>query len=440
MKMIQPQRRHSAFTLIEIMVALMIFGVTMAAVATVIHTSVRAWRVGHAVSEISQSAHVTQDVISRDLENLYYIPEQGYNKAFRRQMKTLAQQLEQQTAGSNTRHAQQRAATIMSNNPEGQFGLADITPPLDLSFRGGGAEGPAGELSFARLQPARWEGDPETGGVRRVKYYVKDNILYREETDPYGFRPGAAFAIEPEDEKLASLFSLTQLYMASDKNQPSAVENPEMADEARQAIPVRLNYAEPLCLGIEKFELAFGYFRDGLWQEVGDWDSGQVRYRHQVDPGEAAAMGQALTNEQRMGFAMGAANNPLNQVSNRQPDDLPGYIRITLSLVPAEAKGREHSFSFYYSIPQAQEDDVYNENRVADAGGDAREASRLDSELQRRDSRRSRRASHSSRPNRYNQGRGRNRGDSSSEFALGGNNAGEQSVAPGWGWQTETGY
>src|SRR5688572_23260121 len=88
---------RGGFTLMEVIVAILIFGATMAAIATVIHTSVRAWRVGHAVSEITQSIHAAQDVMSRDLDNLYYLSEVNYNKSFRRQIKTLAEQLEQQS-------------------------------------------------------------------------------------------------------------------------------------------------------------------------------------------------------------------------------------------------------------------------------------------------------------------------------------------------------
>ena len=82
--------KRRGFTLIEVMIASIILMITMAAVATVMHTATRSWRAGHGVSEIFQTARIAQDVIARDLDNLLYQNESDYNRTFRNQLDSLA--------------------------------------------------------------------------------------------------------------------------------------------------------------------------------------------------------------------------------------------------------------------------------------------------------------------------------------------------------------
>jgi prepilin-type N-terminal cleavage/methylation domain-containing protein len=460
MTKMQPRKqRQAAFTLMEVMVALMIFGATMVALATVIHTSVRAWRVGHALNEVGQSVHVTQDVITRDLTNLYYLGEQDYNKSFRRQMRSLSKEIDQQngTAGQSrrrvnnngltTRHAQDRIANVEAKADGGEVGLADVTPPQDLSFHGSGSGG-GGELSFARIQPARWEGDPETGGVRRVRYYVKDKTLYREETDPYGFRPGMAFQVDPEDENLSALLTLTQLYMTDEESRSAASATPDLAEAAKQAIPARVNIAEPLCEGVESLELRFGYFRDGKWQTADNWDSGQVQYRHNFDPEEDAT--RRMSSEERRARQETGADQ-MKRANQRIPDGLPSYVELKLQVAPVEGKGRTHEFSVFYTIPQAQEDDIYDKLQGEDGSDVMQQAQKLETSLgDTADNATGMQSGGSDTPVVSSSGHARK--PSSSRYSHGRSRRNRTStdltnvddtlpvLQPGWGWQSETSY
>lgn len=351
------------FTLMEVIVATVIFSLVLLAVGAVVRTAVRSWRVGHGLSELMQSARISQDVIVRDLHNLIFLNESSYNASFRNQVDRLAQQyaadalaFETSRAGSRrSRRRDRRDDETLRRQTEDLLTLDNISPPLDLSFRSSDGDR-VDQLSFARYFQPRFAGDTSSMGIRRVSFEVREGTLYRVEEDAYGFRPGERaaeyYANAPQLAMVVGLFmkesaveSLESYNTLSDAN----------AGLGLGAIPGQFEVEEPLCDGVEVFDMRFGYFKDGEWREAEDWDSGSERYRHPRDVDlEAHIQGDRESLDPIYAAAA--------QQYRPQPDDLPAYVAIELGLRAPGLGGRIHNFTFFYSIPQSQETDVEEED------------------------------------------------------------------------------
>jgi prepilin-type N-terminal cleavage/methylation domain-containing protein len=394
--------RARAFTLIEMLIASVIMAITIAAVAVVMRTGLRAWRIGHAATEIFQTARIAQDTVVRDLDNMVFLDDLAYNRNFTAQLKNLAQTYAanpdlMKDFGRPKRHKPQ---TDRGNEPPGKYGAAqpqnpldleNIAPPIDLSFNGTNND-KLDRLSFARGYLPRFDGDQPTWGLRRVRYYVRNGILYRREDDPFGLSQGALNAATqptaprflksgyPQDDPMAlqnaMLMDLAKMFMLPDESGMNATElsqpPPETA-ETDAMKPTAVEVEEPLCAGVEIFDISYGYFKGGEWLEVKDWHSAGHQYRNPpVDEGNTDALGNGRNGV----LQSGQQGNAVNPFQPQLPDDLPGYIAIQLGIripeekaVPAEGdqptekpkekpKGKLYSFTFYHSLPEGQETDV----------------------------------------------------------------------------------
>lgn len=389
MRTLRPNTRRCApgFTLLEVIVAVVIFGLTMVAVGAVMRTATRAWTTGHGLSEIMQGARMTEDVISRDMGSLLYLEESDYNHAYRRQIDLMATRIQGQVDpdrrwdgaipgelwGSERddrrrdrftrRDRDEQDAT--ENDPNAMLSLEALSTPIDLSFRGTDS-GQTDRLSLARSFTPRWYGEPETWGVRRVSFYVEDGTLYREEEDPFGFEAhkdpydlSRHVDFEEDVNQANRRFireSLRNLYSEADKDR--GIDRGEL-------LPNEISRVEPLCDNVAIFDLTFGYFREGEWHEVGDWDSNVSNHR---DPIELWDENITFDPNFEVGGRRGATafvegeqiyTSIESLLRSREPDNLPAYMIIQLGLQMPGGRGRIFSYTYFYAIEQAQETDVY---------------------------------------------------------------------------------
>lgn len=443
-------RPDAAFTLLEVILAVTIFGLTMVAITSVMRTGARSWTIGHAMTELMQNVRVTQDVVLRDLNNICYRPETAYNQTFRGQIERMGSEILLQSpldprrpyknfnAQSLDRYMpnqRNRRRTDKASNAN-QIFLDQISPPIDLSFRGSD-NGDTDRLSFVRRQSADWtEPEKSTLGLRRITYYVKDKVLWREESDPYGFRPGSGLAsfiatLDPGfapmdlfDEKKMNtqlarggespLSQLTQFFAAP--NDPTDAE-----DKGRgQFLPGSVHYKEQVCQGVVTFNVTYGYFLEGQWVEVGNWDSNAMQYRNPLDRDyyqsllDSGQMDESAVNSMILGrtgtrfsyFAPRTESNysgtPIANPSLQVPDDLPGYVAIQIGVTSPGLKGRVYTFTIFQAMPVAEETDVrFDPNAPLAGSADANYKQLGYRRHQRSEDRLSRRFDRSSRGRRY---------------------------------------
>lgn len=350
-------RPAHGFTLMEVIIAGLVMGLMMLALGMVMRLGVRSWRTGHGASEIFQTARVAQDMIVRDMDNMVYLHEGDYNKTFRGQKDAMEQAL-----NNNLRDPK-------SAFKDGEMSPENIAPPIDLSFRGTDG-GKTDQLSFVRSQTPRLEGDANSWGMRRVSYYIKDKVLYRKETSPFGFRntqglPDPSTLSQSDYEKIVAKASFEKLFAAPDAD-PAADESETTYDkyhlvnlDLKVSMPPGSKVDEPLCEGVEIFDISYGYFQQGEWVEVKDWDSQGRHYRNPPDETDGNQKGPRVIGQPGVDPV---AQQPMGangiQIDNNSPDDLPGFVAIQLGVRGADGKGRLYSYTIFHSLPLAQETDI----------------------------------------------------------------------------------
>lgn len=405
-------RRRGGFTLVEVLVATTVFLIAMGAILFTFRMGILAWRVGHASSEMFQAARITQDVMLRDVNNLFYRTESDYNRTFRAQLDRIAgynQSLEHASTIEDEEEARTfiRGLGLPPPDPE------DLAPPIDLSFVGKDG-GPTDTISFARRQPPRPESPADALGLIRIRYYVKDRTLWREESSVYGLRPGDELADilknqSPELGAIAERFIRKRPGDSDDGGDPDEDDDFERTrardddrrgrarsrsrsrEETNDLLPELPSIAEPLCEGVEVFDVAYRYYKFDQWNDVSEWDSGDWRYRFPEDemdgPDEdeeggsriprrppprmmgGILTGGAAATRTESGFGEGFGFQYVPRGTRRtavvrgqpmpfnpRPDDLPGYLSIHVGIRDEKYGGKLQSFTFVVSIPMAQED------------------------------------------------------------------------------------
>jgi prepilin-type N-terminal cleavage/methylation domain-containing protein len=381
-----PTRSTSGFTLAEVLVATVILGLVISTVSMILRTAIRAWRVGHDMDEVTQTARLTRDVINRDLNALVYESQSQYNKAFLGQ---LVQAGQLYANGYETSHG------IL--DLDDRFDFSKMVMPLDLSFQvknGGGdagaakgvSPGSAGDndagaqdagdgandrLTFVRARESQESGDPTGWKLRRVTYFVHDRTLYRQENDPYGFRPGQYE--ESFYNGTSVLVAMAQYFMKSGGNDyvKDDAGKDVVAPADHSLLPDPFEDAEPLCDGVESFRVACGYFKGGKWEETSHWDSSARQYRtpttfKKID---ASMSVDVVKMVHRQDYVV-ADGVPSTIIGRGRPDDLPAYLVLKLSMRGPIGVGLARRHAFFFSLPMAQEMDIFKargENGIVDA-------------------------------------------------------------------------
>jgi len=358
--------KHSAFTLIEVLLAVTIASIVMTSVMATFHTAIKAYRMGMGHSESEQRARYIMNKIASDLRNLFYLDPNSYNK-YRRQIES---QIESQLQ-----------TALESGMTEKEFyetqDLPELGPEVDLSFYANDS-GEADTLSFIVNQHNVQTDDKMPWSLARVKYFLEDGKLKRS--------IGNCFAI-PTDELGNEIVS----------------ENDAEADVLTE--------------NVKEFELEFGYWYDGDWMVANSWDSNLQVYRNPSTEEESDsyitdAYGNKVTEKTTAEQVLGKNSDDATSMQNL-PDGVPAWIKYTLTFTDPKIPERTRKYMQIVQLYQSQETFIPEiEDTTNAAGSSIAPIGTLSSS--------SNSGSSSSGGNMSNRNSGRRRGSSGSNASSGG--------------------
>lgn len=289
----------AAFTLIEIMVALVIFAIMMTALFASFRTGMQAYTMGTEHAEQQQLGRYAVNQIVKDLRNIYYKPESEYNVA-RRQQEALidANNMNLQSASGRD---------VIDEN------LPALGPPIDLSFTGQDG-GDVDQLSLVRQMGFSTRESRALWSLGRITYYVQDGNLYRAVDD---------------------------------------ITTPETDEDGYvvpKAYPPKVDKLAENCIA---FDLKYGYYFDEDWYLADSWDSNTSQYRNPPDEDEDDdIVGTFGENASKDVVQSGAGSAALAAMVNQQQqqqraDELPGWIELTLQFAADRNDGEVASARTY---------------------------------------------------------------------------------------------
>ncbi|MGC8740137.1 MAG: prepilin-type N-terminal cleavage/methylation domain-containing protein [Candidatus Sumerlaeaceae bacterium] len=300
--------RRKAFTLMEIMVAVVIFSLVVSSLVVSFRTGVKAYDIGATHAELDQTIRFVTSQVAEDLRNVFYRQPWTYNVT-RNQREELLAQREQQLQASGAR------TELLEDES-----LPDLGPRIDLSFRAKD-NGDQDELSFVRVQN---ENAPETRkpfGLARVRYFLIDGSLYRAVDD----------VIAPEVD--------------------------EFGNEIPKPVPPVM---DKLANNVKSVDLKFGYYYDGEWLLADDWDSDAAQYRNPSDEaeekGKITQFGASGSNRSASDAqAQGTTTGGYTATTQRRTDDLPAWVEITYTFTDPKKAEKERKFRQVIQIYSSQE-------------------------------------------------------------------------------------
>jgi prepilin-type N-terminal cleavage/methylation domain-containing protein len=287
--------RRRAFTLIEVMVAMVIFSLVISSLVMSFRTGVKAYDIGATHSEADQTTRFVTGQIAEDLRNVYYKQPWTYNVT-RAQREQLAQEREKAMLQSGSQ------AQLIDDSS-----MPELGPRIDLSFAATNND-QSDVVSFVRLQSTKRGETRRAWGLARMRYFVASNCLFRAIDD----------VVAPE----------------SDEN----------GYEIPKSYPPTI---DKIANNVKGFDLKFGYYHENEWKVAEDWNSNASQYRNPVDEDEQEQE-QAL----QTAYTGGTTSGPLQQ---RKSDDLPAWIEITYTFTDPKKVEKERTFTQLIQLAQSQE-------------------------------------------------------------------------------------
>lgn len=287
------QSRLSAFTLLETLLAVLIFSIVVTALYSTFRIGMRAYEVGQINIDVMQKSRFVFDMITKDLRTVYYEDESNYNITFRQHVQQFENEMERARREGRLDEFLERIEDENYPNPY------SFSSSIDLSFKGvddGGSDG----LTFVvhRLTDGKTAAPP--WGLARITYAIENDRLVRTTDD---------------------------VFLPERTKEGEEIPKPE---------PLKATVAE----GVKQFDLKYGYFYDIDWYEADDWSSSEKKYRN--PPIEVEE------DDPNYAFIM--------QLERTRPDDgLPAYVAVDLVLTDASPKARERHFQSLIRIPRAEE-------------------------------------------------------------------------------------
>ena len=287
------QSRLSAFTLLETLLAVLIFSIVVTALYSTFRIGMRAYEVGQRNIDVMQKSRFVFDMITKDLRTVYYEDESNYNITFRQHVQQFENEMER------ARHEGRLDEFLERIEDENYPNPYSFSSSIDLSFKGvddGGSDG----LSFVVYRLTDGKADAPPWGLARITYAIENERLVRTTDD---------------------------VFLPEQTKEGEEIPKPE---------PLKATVAE----GVKQFDLKYGYFYDIDWYEADDWNSSEKKYRNPAPEVEE--------DDPNYAFIM--------QLGRTRPaDGLPAYVAIDLILTDASPKARERHFQSLVRIPKAEE-------------------------------------------------------------------------------------
>jgi len=302
------RRTPLGFTLLEIMIAVTIFGVISIAVYSTFRVGLRSYESGREQMVLTQSARTVFDLMARDLRSLYYLPPDAYNQNLITQLQVRAMQrlLAPSLPGQQ--------AVRDKNEEKEEKPLVGL--PIDLTIIGEDHE-QSDLLTFVTYQ-AYWGVEAiQPWALARVKYYVQDGILFRAE-GPITVEQVPGYQWQPLIPVGASGDSPGGWTLPS----PMATDN--SVGNYLQDMP-----HEMVARGVKTFDLRYGYWTADGWYESPDWIGHERRYRNPPYPFDPADPQAFLFLQRNL---------------SRATDDIPAYVIVTLELTYGKDGSRSQVF------------------------------------------------------------------------------------------------
>lgn len=288
-------RASRAFTLIEVMVAMVIFGMVLASLYLSFRTGVKSYELGSTHSEAEQATRYLTSQVADDIRNIYYKPNGQYN-VMRRQREAQVEEKERLAAQTGTRDA-----TLDDAN------MPEMGPRIDLGFRGQDS-GDVDDITFVRNQTGKRSEDRKMWSLARIHYFVSGNALYRSVDD-----------IKAPD-------------VDSDGNEVPKPYPPKVDKIANH---------------VKGFDLKYGYWFEGQWKnDAVDWDSESAKYRNPPQDDEEDKGIQTT--------AAGGYTSSTQQVM----DELPAWVEITYTFTDPKNEEKQRVFHQMIPIVESKETNV----------------------------------------------------------------------------------
>ncbi|MGI8906440.1 MAG: PilW family protein [Candidatus Sumerlaeaceae bacterium] len=278
----------AGFTLIEILVAMVIFSLVLASMFTAFRTGIKAYDLGVTHAEAQQTGRYAVNQLAEDIRNVFYKTASSYNVT-RRQREALLEQQEQQALQLGQ----------ASRDPQIDENLPELGPAIDLSFMGEDG-GTVDQVTFVRQQGPKRGEDRPLWGLERVRYFVANSALYRSTEDI------------------------------------TAPETDENGVEIPKAVAPHVDKIANNCTG---FDVKYGYYFETEFRMAEGWDSNASQYRNPVDEEELESQ---VTNP--AGVAGGTVVNPNGQQQQQKADDLPGWVEVTFKFADPRKVERERIY------------------------------------------------------------------------------------------------
>ena len=313
----RPRPSHGGFTLLEITVAITIFSIVVTALYSTYRTGVRSYALGHRTVELMQSIRFTTDLFRRDVKNVYFQTESDYNVNYNRLVDVVLQ----------LRARQENEGLVVEDDllDKIQYGGIEINLTME-----GKDNAENDEVSFVTTQPSDGSYPVQPWGLARVRYFVNDGALYRQESPVYA---------APRD------------ILGNPTEENPYEEPPELLTE-----------------GVVRFDLRYGFFFEDDWFEAEDWDSSAVKHRNPPEEEEEELTGEDRYYQNQNDYAQQIRSesstpqgpvdytNYLEQQKQKSPDDnLPTYVSVTLTIRDPLSEKHPKTIKSLIYLPESQE-------------------------------------------------------------------------------------
>lgn len=305
-------KNQSAFTLLEVLIAVVIFSIVMTALYSTFRVGLKAYRAGMDNMDEMQQARFIFDAVTRDVRAIYYLDESAYNVQANMRINTFRKEYLKNLQEGNedeflANYDTDMASLLGKEDADVKENPYNLGISIDLSMRGDDKDD-KDTISFVRYQMNEIDMAPEPWGLARVSWTVENERLIRKEKSVF-------------------------------------VGERNLDGEEVDPVPDRIDI---IGKNIVSFNIKYGYFCADQWLEAPDWDSSDIFYRNptpDIDPEDSE-----YDNVEKM-------RQTLPQ------DGIPAYMKIEITIADSKEKAktediegrRPRTFSTIVNFPSSQE-------------------------------------------------------------------------------------